>query len=87
MKAKASLVLLIVLIAIALLTARYTNAYDVDYGQVYGIAWDFGGIDTQGLYLCPAAGHIETDKNGHMQWIRDWTNPIAPYFPELVTDC
>jgi hypothetical protein len=44
-----------------------------------GIAWDFGGFDRGGLFVCPGSYDAQTDTL--------YANPLAPLFPELVTDC
>lgn len=65
--------LTLALILILLATARPIPA---------GLAWDFGGIDRSGLFMCAASGHMDGTT-----WVQDWTNPIAPLFPNLVVDC
>jgi hypothetical protein len=48
------------------------------------IVTDFGGWDAElGIFLCPAAGYYDAAGN----WNVEWTNPLAPIFPELITDC
>lgn len=65
----------ITLIAILLLlaTARHIPG---------GLAWDFGGLDRVGIFMCAASGHMHGTK-----WVQDWTNPLAPLFPDLIVDC
>lgn len=80
MKTKLAILIIVILLLASLSTARYYHGYK----GVYGISWDLVGIDNQsGLYMCPYAGHI--DDNG--KYIRDFENPIAPYFPSLTADC
>jgi ABC-type nitrate/sulfonate/bicarbonate transport system substrate-binding protein len=69
------LALLLALLATAAATARTGSDY---------IAWDFGGWDAElGIFLCPAGGYYDAAGN----YTLDWVNPLAPIFPELVTDC
>ena len=47
-----------------------------------GVAWDWGGIELQGdpgIFICPGNYDPATDTFT--------PNPLAPMFPDLVTDC
>lgn len=68
--------LVIVLAVIATQTARPLQT---------GVAWDFGGIDKDGIFLCPAA--VTYDGSGNV--INYWTNPLygVPALDSLFVDC
>lgn len=74
MKKRIIALAILALLAVAIMTARTIPG---------GLAWDFGGFDRSGLFLCPASGHISPAG----EWIEDWSNPLAPLFPDLVADC
>ena len=76
--ARLALIALLILLA----TAR---AYGDATTENAGIAWDFGGVEYRGapgVFMCAASGHMDGQT-----WVQDWTNPIAPIFPDLVVDC
>jgi len=71
--------IILTLLALIIRTAAATARTGPDY-----VAWDFGGWDAEiGLFLCPAGGYYDGAGNWHL----DWVNPLAPIFPELITDC
>ena len=80
-----NLIIAIALVTLASLTVTARTYSNADGS--YGIAWDAGGVSvensTPSLFICPAVGHM----NNAGEWVQDWTNPIAPFFPDLVTDC
>lgn len=65
--------LTLIAILLLLVTARHIPG---------GLAWNFGGIDRAGIFVCAASGHMDGTT-----WVQDWTNPLAPLFPDLVVDC
>jgi len=73
--------LLTVLIT-AILTASFITARFYTGGGSAGVAWTWGGVElvpAPALFICPGDTNLATD---------EFTpNPIAPYFPTLLTDC
>ena len=75
-------ILVLVLTLVALLSAqalagarRYNNQYATWF------AWDWGGVEYRGapgLFICPAWRNADDSIT---------PNPLAPFFPELLTDC
>lgn len=71
------------LILALLLALLFTLSATARTGDGYA-AWDWGGWDSElGIFLCPAAGYYDAAGNWHVEWV----NPLAPVFPEIVTDC
>jgi hypothetical protein len=70
------------IILTAILTASIITARLYQGGGSVGIAWSWGGVEIigePGLFICP--GNTEP-------WTLEYTpNPIAPLFPDLLTDC
>ena len=70
-------IVLTALVTSALVSARYYHGADA-----YGVAWNWGGVEVlpkPALFVCPGNYDFPTDTFT--------PNPIAPYFPELLTDC
>ena len=65
------------IITSALVTARFYHG-----DNFAGIAWNWGGVEivpAPTLFICPGNYDFPT---------RTFTpNPLAPLFPELITDC
>lgn len=61
---------------------QYTSPNGQNFYAMF--AWDAGGIDTDGAFMCAGAGHIDQTTGA---WVQDWSNPLAPLFPSLIVDC
>lgn len=72
--------IVIMLIVIMLAIAANTRIYSG--GWAIGLAWDWGGVELigePGLFICPGVYDAGTE---HFT-----PNPMAPLFPDLLTDC
>lgn len=77
---KINLIMLIITIFLSVYIAGKARIY---HGLNSGIAWDFGGIEILPMpviFLCAGDWNQNT-----MRF--EWENPIAKWYPELVTDC